>query len=72
MSRRLPFWWSSTALIATSTVTSPIVATLASPDRMEPRLVNARDWLNEHGHVVTATVMLLVGGIILGAGVSKL
>ena len=27
--------------IATSTVTIPIVATLVSPDRMEPRLINA-------------------------------
>jgi hypothetical protein len=58
--------------IATSTVTVPIVATLASPDWMEPRLITARDWLNEHGHVVTATVMLLVGAIIVGSGVGKL
>jgi hypothetical protein len=58
--------------LATSTVTLPIVATLVSPDRMEPRLVNARDWLDEHGHVVTATVMLLVGAIVVGYGVSKL
>jgi hypothetical protein len=58
--------------IATSTVTTPILATLTSPDRMEPRLVNARDWLNEHGRVVTATVMLVIGVIIIGAGVSKL
>ena len=58
--------------IATSTVTVPIMATLASPDRMEPRLITARDWLNEHGHVVTATVMLLVGAIIVGSGVGKL
>jgi hypothetical protein len=58
--------------IATSTVTIPIVATLAAPGRMEPRLINARDWLDEHGQVVTATVMLLIGAIIVGVGVSKL
>jgi hypothetical protein len=58
--------------IATSTVTIPIVATLASPDWMEPRLINARDWLDEHGHVVTATVMLLIGVIIVGSGIGKL
>jgi hypothetical protein len=57
--------------IATSTVTTPILATLASPDWMEPRLVNARDWLDEHGHVVTATVLLVIGVIIVGAGVGK-
>ena len=59
------------SIIATSTVTIPIVATLATPDRMEPRLINARDWLDEHGNVVTATVMLLIGVIIVGLGVSK-
>jgi Sap, sulfolipid-1-addressing protein len=57
--------------IATSTVTIPIVATLVSPQRMEPRLINGRDWLDEHGYVVTATVMLLIGVIIVGAGIGK-
>jgi hypothetical protein len=60
------------SVIATSTVTTPIVATLVSPDWMQPRLVNARDWLDEHGHVVTATVTLLVGVIIVGSGIGKL
>jgi hypothetical protein len=58
--------------IATSTVTIPILATLVSPHRMEPRLIEARDWLGEHGYVVTATIMLLVGAFVIGAGVSKL
>ncbi len=57
--------------IATSTVTIPIVATLVSPHRMEPRLINGRDWLDEHGYIVTATVMLLIGVIIVGAGIGK-
>ena len=59
------------SVIATSTVTTPIVATLVSPDWMQPRLVNARDWLDEHGHVVTATVTLLVGVIIVGSGIGR-
>ncbi len=58
--------------IATSTVTIPIVATLVSPDRMEPRLINGRDWLDEHGYVVTATIMLFIGVIIIGSGIGKL
>jgi hypothetical protein len=58
--------------IATSTVTVPIVATLASPRRMEPRLIDARDWLDEHGYVVTATIMLMIGVIIVGSGIAKL
>ncbi len=58
--------------IATSTVTIPILATLVSPHRMEPRLIIARDWLDQHGNVVTATIMLLIGAIIIGAGIGKL
>jgi len=58
--------------VATSTVAIPVVATLASPHRMEPRLIEARDWLDEHGYVVTATITLLIGVIILGAGIAKL
>ncbi len=60
------------SVIATSTVTTPIVATLVSPDWMQPRLVNARDWFDEHGHDVTATVTLLGGVIIVGSGIGKL
>jgi hypothetical protein len=60
------------SVIATSTVTIPIVATLASPHRMEPRLIEARDWLDEHGYVVTATIMLMIGVIIIGSGIGKL
>lgn len=58
--------------IATSTVTIPIVAALVSPDTMEPRLINGRDWLDEHGYVVTATIMLMIGVIIIGSGIGKL
>ncbi len=58
--------------IATSTVTIPILATLVSPRGMEPRLIEARDWLDEHGYVVTATIMLLIGVIIVGTGVTNL
>ena len=58
--------------IATSTVAIPVIATLASPHRMEPRLIEARDWLGEHGYVVTATIMLMIGVIILGAGIAQL
>ena len=39
---------------------------------MEPRLINGRDWLDEHGYVVTATIMLFIGVIIIGSGIGKL
>ena len=58
--------------IATSTVAVPIVATLLSPRRMEPRLIDARSWLDRNGPVVTATIMVMVGVIIAGSGITHL
>ena len=56
--------------IATSTVVGPALATLFYPDRMEPRLVVARDWVNAHGSAVTGVVVILVGIVVLVAGIS--
>ena len=58
--------------LASSTVIVPIVATLVSPVRMEPRLVLARDWLSHNGAHVTVLVLVMVGFVILGAGLSRL
>jgi hypothetical protein len=58
--------------IATSTVAVPIVATLLSPRRMEPRLIAARSWLDRNGPRVTATIMVMVGALIAVSGVSHL
>jgi hypothetical protein len=55
--------------IATSTVVVPTLATVFFPDRMEPRLVVARDWVSAHGAAVTGTVMILVGVVVLAAGI---
>ena len=55
--------------IATSTVVVPTLATLFFPARMEPRLVVARDWVTAHGPVVTAVVVILVGVVVLAAGI---
>ena len=58
--------------LASSTVIVPIVATLISPVRMEPRLVLARDWLSHNGAHITVLVLVMVGFVILGAGLSRL
>ncbi|HET7195923.1 MAG TPA: GAP family protein [Nocardioides sp.] len=55
--------------IATSTVVVPILGTLFFPDRMEPRLVAARDSVSVHGPVVTAVVVIVVGVVVLAAGI---
>jgi hypothetical protein len=56
--------------IATSTVVAPTLATVFFPDRMEPRLVVARDWVSAHGTAVTGAVTILVGVVVLAAGIS--
>ena len=55
--------------IATSTVVVPTVATVLSPDRMEARLVAARDWITAQGPALTGVVMVGVGVVVLVAGV---
>ena len=55
--------------VATSTVVVPILATLFFPERMEPRLVVARDWVSAHGPSVTAVVVIVVGVVVLAAGI---
>ena len=59
-------------LVATSTVVVPIVLTLMSPERMGPRLVQARSWLASYGPDVTAVIVVLVGAFVLGAGLTHL
>jgi hypothetical protein len=59
-------------LISASTVAVPIIATIAMPELMQPRLVLAQEWLELHGRVVTALLMGLIGVVILGAGIGQL
>jgi hypothetical protein len=58
--------------IATSTVALPIVATLLSPRRMEPRLIHARGWLDHNGPVVTAAIMVVIGVLVAVSGITHL
>lgn len=58
--------------VATSTVSVPTLMTLLVPERMEPRLDASRVWLVRNGLRVTAGVMILIGIVIVGAGVNRL
>jgi Sap, sulfolipid-1-addressing protein len=58
--------------LASSTITVPIAATLVAPARMQPRLVLARDWLRQYSAYITVVVLVMVGFVILGAGLSRL
>jgi threonine/homoserine/homoserine lactone efflux protein len=59
-------------LIATSTVTLPVLATIISPDRMEPRLSRAADTLGAEGQLISAIVLLMIGCVVIGSGLQDL
>ena len=56
--------------IATCTVVVPIVLTILLPHRMEPRLLAAKEWIAVHSTGVSATIMILVGGFVIGIGIT--
>ena len=59
-------------LIATSTVTLPVLATIISPRRMEPRLATAADTLAGEGQLISAIVLLMIGGVVIGSALQDL
>ena len=56
--------------IATCTVVVPIVVTILFPQRMEPRLLAAKEWIAAHSTGVSATLMILIGGFVIYLGFS--
>lgn len=59
-------------VISASTVGVPIVATLISPQTMERRLVVARRWITRNSSIVTILIMIMVGVVIIGNGLTRL
>lgn len=59
-------------VLATSTVTIPILLTVFAPQRMEPRLGAASRLLAADGPVASAIIMILIGTVVLGNGVQTL
>jgi Sap, sulfolipid-1-addressing protein len=55
-------------VIGTSTVVVPIAASFLARQRMEPKLIAARDWLSNNGRILTSLMMVMIGVVILGAG----
>ncbi len=59
-------------IVGASTVAVPIIATLAAPARMEPRLVRARDWIARNSGAVTAVILVIIGVVIITTGIGRL
>ncbi|GAA1495032.1 GAP family protein [Paeniglutamicibacter kerguelensis] len=60
-----------TALSA-STVGIPVVFAFVSPERAEPHLVLVHDWIIANNRVITILVMVLIGFVIIGTGMTML
>jgi len=65
-------WLVVYTLIGASTVAVPIVATVISPGRTEPRLVAGREWLTRNGELLTGIILLIIGAIVIVVGISRL
>ncbi|WP_166877717.1 GAP family protein [Salinibacterium sp. ZJ450] len=58
-------------LIAASTVAAPVIATLAAPARMEPRLVRVQSWMSRNGEALTSVILALIGVVIVVMGIAR-
>jgi hypothetical protein len=59
-------------LIAVSSVAWPIVYAFVAPVRSEAWLVVARAWVEKNSSIVTLVILVLVGVIVVGGGISRL
>lgn len=59
-------------LIGCSTVAVPIIVTLVAPERMEPRLVSAKEWITRNNGTITALILVMIGVVIIGTGLGRL
>lgn len=59
-------------VIAASTVAVPILATIISPTRMEPRLIAADDWMRRNGSTLTSLIIGVIGLAIVVMGIARL
>ncbi len=59
-------------VISASTVGIPVIFTLAAPKKAEPRLIIVRDWIVKNNRIVTILIMVMIGFVIIGNGLTRL
>jgi len=59
-------------VIASSTVAIPVLAHLVTAERMTRPLESLRKWLQDNNATVMATMILVIGVVLVGKGVSGL
>jgi hypothetical protein len=59
-------------VIGASTIAVPIIFTLVSPRKMEPRLVAVRAWLARNNGTVSILILLVMGVVVFSGGLTRL
>lgn len=59
-------------VIATSTVTLPVLLRILAPKRMEHRLAKMADAMTSEGPLISAVVLIMIGAVVLGSGLQGL
>lgn len=59
-------------IIGALTVAVPVVMSLVDRKGMQPRLLEMKDWVSRNNTTVTALIVLLIGVVIIGAGMANL
>ena len=74
-SLRVPAEWIALVLfvlLASLSVTTPVVLAVLAPRRSAGSLASARRWLGDNGSLVTAAVLAILGVMVLYSGVASL
>ncbi|KFF60331.1 hypothetical protein JF66_05160 [Cryobacterium sp. MLB-32] len=56
------------AVLASVTVSAPIVLTMASPEKSGKWLHASEDWINRNSRTVTNLILIVIGVVIFGNG----
>ena len=59
-------------VIGALTVAVPVILSLVDRKGTQPRLLSMKDWLSHNSATVTALILLLIGVVIIGAGMANL
>jgi hypothetical protein len=60
------------AALGASTIVVPVVMTLISPDRMHTPLIAMRNWITKNNRTITVVVLIMVGVLVFGTGLTWL
>jgi hypothetical protein len=59
-------------VVAASTVAVPVLYAWIAPGKAEPRLITARDWIAKNSRIVTLLILVMIGVVIIGSGLTRL